>query len=344
MAKLKGILAGHGVEVHYQNDRAGLDIGLHLFVKSKATLARVWFQVKGKHASALSAAQVARSGSVSVSVPVGYVAYWYAHPEAAYLVVYVETLNLFVAGDVRELVDAQWPEGLAGLPFDQETVTLHISSDAILDAARLQHMTSHRSMRIDGPASRGRPLGHRFDPLRSRFTALSPSLFEDVVASLLTAHRFVQTDEHAVGEHLRVLRGQLHESLSWQPQLFTEIGFDDDNAVRIDGAPSAVQGEVLFVVDSSTERAGLTDIERDTLEQLLEQGRAEGAPVGLIGNRPDTNLLTNRAWRALIIPEGGAAPERFIGLEALTGLVLVATLVYLDYAPELHFDYVNYIL
>ncbi len=48
MAKLKGLLAGHGIEVHYPNDRAGIDIGLHLFAENTATQARVWFQVEGQ--------------------------------------------------------------------------------------------------------------------------------------------------------------------------------------------------------------------------------------------------------------------------------------------------------
>ncbi|WP_412161714.1 hypothetical protein [Curtobacterium flaccumfaciens] len=345
MAKLKALLAGHGVEVHYEHDRAGLDIGLHLFVKNKASLARVWFQVKGKHESTLSAAQVIKAKSVSVSVPVGYVEYWYAHPEAAYLVVYVESLNLFLAGDVRDLVDARWPEGLAGLPRNQAEVTMHLSADAVLDGDRLRTMTAHRSIRIDGPASRGRPLGHRFDPLRSRFAAPTPGLFDEVVDSLLEAHRFTRADEQRVGEHLRVIRGQLHESLSWQPQLFTEIGSSYDGAVRIEGAPSAIQGDVLFVVDSSADRAALTDTERSTLQQLLEQSRADGIFTGLIGNRPDMELLTDPTWRRLIMPDvAGSAPERFIGLEAITGLVLVATLVYLDFAPQLPFDVVNYTL
>lgn len=342
MTKLKGLLAGHGVEVHYPNDRAGIDIGLHLFAENTATQARVWFQVKGKHASTLSANQV--GDSVAVSVPVGYVAYWYSHPEAAYLVVYVESLDVFLAGDVRELVDTRWPEGFAGLPTQQGSVTLHIPIGARLDRDRLRGMLAHRSMRIDGPASRGRPLGHRFDPLRSRFVSLEPLLFNAIVDSILRAHRFAPTEEQPITKDLRVVRGQLHETMTWQPQLFTEIGFDSPDAVRIEGAPSAVQGDVLFIIDSSPDGAGLDVAEERLLSELLEQARTDGFYLGVIGNRGDTELLTDRIWRQRVMPHMvGAAPERFIGLEAITNLVLVATLVYLDFAPRLRFDYVNFV-
>jgi len=343
MAKLKGLLAGHGIEVHYPNDRAGIDIGLHLFAENTATQARVWFQVKGKHASTLPAEQV--GDSVAVSVPVGYVAFWYSHPEAAYLVVYVESLDVFLAGDVRELVDAQWPEGLTGLPTHQESVTLHLKIGARLDRDRLTGMLAHRSMRIDGPTSRGRPVGHRFDPFRSRFSALEPPLFDAVVDSLLNAHRLVRTAEVRITNGVRVVRGQLHETMTWQPQLFTEFGYDSDDAVRIEGAPSAVQGDVLFVIDSSPDMAGLDHAEQGPLEDLLEQARNAGSYIGLIANRGDTELLTDPTWRQHIMPGiVGAAPERFIGLEAITNLVLVATLVYLDFAPQLRFDHVNYVV
>ena len=342
MAKLKGLLAGHGIEVHYPNDRAGIDIGLHLFAENTATQARVWFQVKGKHASTLPAERV--GDSVAVSVLVGYVGYWYSHPEAAYLVVYVESLDMFLAADVRELVDTQWPEGLADLPTHQESVTLHVPIGARLDRDRLTGMMAHRSMRIDGPASRGRPLGHRFDPLRSRFSPPEPPLFDAVVDSLLKAHRFARMEERTIAMDLRVVRGQLHETMTWQPQLFTEIGFDSDDAVRIEGAPSAVQGDVLFIIDSSPDGAGLDVAQERLLDEFLEQARTDGFYLGVIGNRGDTELLTDRTWRQRVMPHMvGAAPERFIGLEAITNLVLVATLVYLDFAPQLRFDYVNFV-
>lgn len=35
-------------------------------------------------------------------------AFWYTAPEATYLAVYVEDLDVFLAEDVRDVVDRQW--------------------------------------------------------------------------------------------------------------------------------------------------------------------------------------------------------------------------------------------
>ncbi len=87
-----------------------------------------------------------------------------------------------------------------------------------------------------------------------------------------------------------------------------------------------------------------TSLRMRLLDELLEQARTDGFYLGVIGNRGDTELLTDRIWRQRVMPHMvGAAPERFIGLEAITNLVLVATLVYLDFAPQLRFDYVNFV-
>ncbi len=51
-------------------------------------------------------------------------------------------------------------------------------------------MTKHRSMRIDGPAWRGRPLGHRFDPLRCQLATMEPRAFEELIFDLLDVHHF----------------------------------------------------------------------------------------------------------------------------------------------------------
>lgn len=87
----------------------------------------------------------------------------YAAPEATYLVVYVEAIDVFLAEDVRDIVDRQWgADFLAPGRFGvQERITVHVAANALLDDRKLDSMVAHRSMRIDGPAFRGRPVGHR---------------------------------------------------------------------------------------------------------------------------------------------------------------------------------------
>ena len=69
-------------------------------------------------------------------------------------------------------------------PVVPGTMTLRIPKSMTLDIA-LAHMPSHRSMRIDGPAFRGRPLGHNFDPLRSELNPMLPTEFVELVDGLL---------------------------------------------------------------------------------------------------------------------------------------------------------------
>lgn len=133
---------------------------------------------------------------------------WYAAPEATYLVVYVGAIDGFLAEDVRDIVDRQG--GVDFLRPDhfgvQETITVHVATDALLDDRMLDSldsMVAHRSMRIDGPAFRGRPLGHRLDPLRCGLAELDPDVFDRVVDDLLAAHLFTAIRERRRDEAYR---------------------------------------------------------------------------------------------------------------------------------------------
>lgn len=167
MAKLKALLAGHGVVIDYERDRAAIDTGLHLFIEAEdntrtASPARVWFQAKGRTKQTLSLAAFRAADTVSVELKVAHLRFWYAFPEPVYVTVYVEAADEFLAEDVRDLVDRVWPRGtLYQTVASQKTVTVYVPTTAVLDHARLVGMLRHRSMRIDGPAFRGRPLGHR---------------------------------------------------------------------------------------------------------------------------------------------------------------------------------------
>lgn len=68
MPKFEVLLSASGVVVEYRRDRTGIDTGLHLFAREEkltpkgdelpywgVLASRVWFQLKGVHASAMSA-------------------------------------------------------------------------------------------------------------------------------------------------------------------------------------------------------------------------------------------------------------------------------------------------
>lgn len=184
----EGLVHCRGLLVKTDRDRAALDRGIMLTQRGTLELSgtKVWFQLKGVHKETVTADDVARTGRVAIPVRLDHLRFWYAAPEATYLVVYVEALNVFLAEDVRDIVDRQWGvDFLAPGRFGaQKEITVHVAADAVLDERKLDSMVAHRSMRIDGPAFRGRPLGHRLDPLRCELGELEPDAFDSVVDDL----------------------------------------------------------------------------------------------------------------------------------------------------------------
>lgn len=350
MAKLSVLLADGGVQISYAKDRAGIDTGLHLFAHAPAgkvaTHTRVWFQVKGKHATTLASADVEASETVDTSVPVEYVEHWIAAPEPVYLAIYVESADVFFAEDVRDIVDRQWPGNsfyAARRDLGKE-VTLRVDRTRVLDAARLEQMLAHRSMRIDGPSFRGRPLGHRLDPLRSQIGVCEPALFARLVNRILAAHDFRAATTHTV-DSLTFTAGRLHQTLEWQSPAFAEYGFDPGDDFRSEPALEAVHDHILVVCDTAPERTGFTSDERDALGHALASTTPE-SHILVVFNGPDLSG-TGGTWRSALRDDLGAFPRAngasMIGLEAMTFLVLVATLVYLDVVPELTWRHVNYL-
>lgn len=172
LPQFEALLSRSGVVIAYRHDRAGIDTGLHLFAQSEKTTpkgearpywralaSRVWFQLKGIHASTLPAADFAHADQVTVKVGVDHLKFWFASPEPVYLVVYVESVDTFLGIDVRELVERQWGGDFYAFLRDRGgDVSVHIPTEAVMSPERIAAMVSHRSMRIDGPAFRGRPL------------------------------------------------------------------------------------------------------------------------------------------------------------------------------------------
>lgn len=381
MGRFEALLSELGLVVRYQRDRAGIDTGLHLFGTEAALpisrnssgpywyplASRVWFQLKGKHSSTLNAQDFATASSVPVPVEVDHLKYWFAAPEPVYLVVYVESVDIFIGVDVRELVDRRWGPGFypAMNAHQGATITVHVPTDAVIDTARLGRMDAHRSMRIDGPAHRGRPLGHRFDPLRSVLTCPPPQVWLDVVMSLLAAHDFVEHSRLHVGE-LTILHGVLHQTLLWQSPALTEYGWGPGQLLRDEALPEHLVGPVCLVLDTATSRRSLTDEEQAVIKSLphsasfhrIDDKADDGLDLSCDTDDFDDETEIEEAMLAVLFRgkelsgTGGTwrsaksaaqRPHRLIGMEALSYLLLVSTLVYLEHAPHLHWDHVNYL-
>jgi hypothetical protein len=348
MAQLTSLLTTGGVPIKYDQDRAAIDTGLHLFVEGPgndylASQARVWFQAKGKRTETLSAEQFDGASSVSTSVEVDHLRYWYAAPEPVYLAVFIESKGVFVAEDVRVIVHRMWPAGDFYKATDaQTTVTLHLDKAAVLDEPRIATMLAHRSMRIDGSTFQGRPLGHRFDPLRSELAVETRELWEAIVARLISEYRFRDvTPKVPVSPDVSVVEGRFYDTMLWQSSAFAEFGTGPNDDFRDDPAVESVQGAAIVVIDGAQDRSHLSANERRTL--LAEISKSE-APIVLFFFGKDlssTGGTWRRFFREEVLPDRPSR-VRMIGMEALTSLVLVATMVYLDLAPALSFRTVNY--
>lgn len=263
------------------------------------------------------------------------------------MVIYVEATGQFLAEEVRDIVDREWGPGfLAPDRFgDRQTVTVRVSGAAVLDDRRLDAMVEHRSLRIDGPAFRGRPLGHRLDPLHCEFAQLAPRVFVRLVRALLDAHLFrdVQVVEASRvlanvgpnGHQLEVLVGTLHTTYEYPSGGSVEYGFGIDHSEpRSEGQWFSAIGKVGVVVHSHV--SGPIEAEPDLSLLLEEWDRAGVKKVLRYSNDSDmTNLFPCRQ----LFDSRCDIPQ---GLSSIAYNVLVATLVFLDFEQELRWKSINY--
>lgn len=359
--KFADILSDAGVVIHYDADRAAIDGALHLFVEDeragksgkleqyhRATFSRVWFQLKGKRSDKFTAEQFAAANAMAIPVEIDHLKFWYASPESVYLVGYVESVNTFLAIDVRDLVDQRWGEHfyeeMALLEQEgQVTVTVHLPITAILDTDRVATLVKHRSMRIDGPAFRGRPLGHRLDPLRSTIAVPDAETWQGLVDGVLAAHDFEERTRDMAGD-LTVLTGTMHQTLLWQSPAFSEYGWDARSRFRTEAPPEQLFGPVCLLFDRQQDRTKFSDAERRLVDRATDQQAVNGFRYGLFFRGRDLSGHGG-TWRAVLGENLAQHDDGWsqLGLEALTYLVLVSTLVYLEYAPYLRWENANYL-
>jgi hypothetical protein len=240
-----------GEFVKYERDRAALDAGIHLTTKTNSKFrsvsnTRVWFQLKGIQETTLSLAEHDKGSEIALDLPIDDLRFWYASPEPVYLVVYIEAADHFLAEDIMDVIDRQWGESIfnANTFRDQQKYArVRLSRKAILDDAVC--MLSHRSMRIDGPSFRGRPLGHRLDPLRCIPEKFEPGVFDQLVNRLLAVHGYRETEKldptplfpncSLTGDVVSLATGTLNHTYEWVWQMSTEFGFNEGSDFRIEG-------------------------------------------------------------------------------------------------------------
>jgi hypothetical protein len=346
-----GRFHGRGVEVKYKRDRAARDVGFHLTAPGSLELSnvKVWFQLKGIHRETLNAEKLGSMTKVAVSLDVDDIKKWYAAPEAVYVVIYLEALDEFIGDDIRDLVDESFADhhGTFTSKMDGlgKTLSLKIDTSSIIDAARIEGMLRHKSMRVDGPSWRGIPLGHRFDPLRSELAVLDPPLFVDLVQALLTAHGFV------IGQYLdasSLLKGvedgtdeaylsigTMHSRYEWPFSLSVEFGVSPDSDYRDEGQMMSVQGSTALFVHSHFGGHAQPATKAPAILQTIRD--AGIGRVLAIGNAGESLLMAS--YRSLFsdlfeLPLGGGA---------LAYSILTAPRVFAEFEDRLVWRFVNYL-
>lgn len=260
-AKFRVAASQHGVVIKYERDRAAIDLGLHLTADQTMSDGRVWFQLKGVHAETLSAEAFASRDSVRVHLEIEHVRAWYRSGEPVYLIVYVESVDRFLAEDVRALVDRQWgDEVLNDGPFSpgQRSVTLSIPKDAVLSAEAWKRMRNHGSMRTDGRSFHGRPLGHARSPLSSILLPMEEATFTDLIDDLLSEHGFIEKERlnaaelfETAGENTcRLSWGELPHRLEVKFQLSNEFIPDIQTGYQREGESTFFHGRCAVFVQA----------------------------------------------------------------------------------------------
>jgi hypothetical protein len=349
-AKFEELLARHGLTVKYELDRAALDIGFHPAsppnhgVTRPLGSTRIWFQLKGKQASTLTQEELERTTEVACSgIPKEQVQFWYAASEPVYLVVYLEAADLFIGEDVRDIVDRQWGEEVLrdGFMEGQNTVTLHVRIGAKFDTERVAGLIQHRSMRIDGPAFRGRPLGHRLDPLRCEARPLSPDNYSALVHRLLEVHGFEEQNRlnaSVLGldaaDIAEFFVGRLFSTYEFVEPMFGEFGTSDPGGFRLEAPLESAHGSVAVLIHSSVQHhpqpmpAELqADLEARGCTRLLIFANTGSDNAAYFGAARNTSHLP-------------CMPQR---LGSLAFNILTATNVYLEFRHRLEWKLKNYL-
>lgn len=350
-AKFKALLASRGLFINYENDKAGIDLGLHLFrptmhrTPTRPSLTKVWFQLKGHMQEAFPASRLASMALAPCpGLSVDTIRFWLASPEVVYLVVYLEATDEFIGEDVRDIVGRQAPEALADfniLGEGHRTMTLHVDRSAVLDESAFDRMLNHGALRIDGPQWRGRPLGHNLDPLRSEINQLDTADYLALVDRLLEAHGYDVLGTFplpSTAEDVTFTRGAMHSTYEWTQPLFTEFGFGEGETLRIESEPFFVQGPCAVWIDGRQEGdTSLSDYVHVICEQLYAEGEVKQllAFINRTNDPKDFSAIRIAAKPLECMPQD---------LGSLTFNLLTATSIYLEFREKISWKLVNYLI
>ena len=353
--KFRTLVRVFGEFVQYERDRAAVDIGLHLTksngMQRRVSHTRIWFQLKGIHKETLSMEDYRSAKNIPVSVQLHHLKFWFASPEPIYLAVYVEVADKFLVEDVRELVYRQWGENfLAPETFreDQQEVTVRLRTEATLTPESVKLMRRHQSMRIDGPFFRGRPLGHRLDPLRCSLERMEPAVYVCLVKRLLSVHDYRLTEDEELdpailfagnpptSEHAVLTTGRLFNTFEWVVHQFTAFGVGSTDDFRREGTPQFAHGPTAVFIHGDPRSSPCADSLRDFVRSLRNRGIRR---LLVFANTHD--------WAYFGSFFGGCRGTEVECMPQLLGdlpsSLLTATVVYLEFREAVSWKVMNYL-
>jgi hypothetical protein len=356
--KFRALTSKFGEFIKYDSDRAIVDLGLHITQPSLITKGeevvsktKIWFQFKGYHATTLSQKKFDKQKFISYSVRVEDVKFWYASAEPVYFTVYIESIDSFFSEDIREIVDKTYGETILNPSTlgSQKKITLRLEKTSLLTEERLKNMIRHRSLRIDTPSFRGRPLGHRIDPLRSTLREMDSDVFQALVMRLLEEHRYEIEEEidpvplfsSSSGDIAKLLYGTMHLTYEWVRQISTQFSSVNSGEFRIEGEPCFAQGKCAVLIHSKkVEEPDLEELKKlvDVISKKHIEHFLVFVNLDLIENWDYIGQVTT-AYR-----ETNREPKHeFQGLGEISFTLLVSTLVYLDFRDKISFKLINYL-
>jgi hypothetical protein len=136
--------------VAYERDRGARDIGLHLTHRLKSGAERMssalcWFQLKGITKKKLSEDQLRKLGTISISLKVRHLQYWYLQPMPTYLALFIESTGTFWVLNLQQYVEKNWGRNI--LTLRQGETTVEVPRGSVLDAHAFQSILAKSDVR-----------------------------------------------------------------------------------------------------------------------------------------------------------------------------------------------------
>jgi len=255
--KFRATIGSRGLFLNYEKDRAGIDLGIHLYEprcgnEHSVSITRIWFQLKGIHTSTKSKEKLLKDGYAKIPMPIKYLKYYYFMSEPVFLVVYLEALDTFIYTSLRDIVDDQ----LGSVEFFsakiyQKDISLRIPlTSSFTDT----FWTECHSYSL--PLFRGRSLGHKLDPLRCSLDKLDSGVFLSMINDLLDSHGYSVTTElpitglfsSPVGNR-RLTIGRLFQTWEWSWHLSHAFCEDEETGFRQEGKIFQKQDTCCVLID-----------------------------------------------------------------------------------------------